>query len=62
MEIQTLAQGKEKLATDLDESMKSMEVMLKEYTSMYADGAKKDGVKYLNNELSQLKQKLSSRK
>jgi hypothetical protein len=51
---------KQKLQEDLDEAMGSMENMLKEYTQMYSGGgAKKDGVKHLENEMLQLKRKIS---
>ena len=37
-----------------------MDSMLKEYTLMYSGGGgKRDGVKHLENELSQLKQKIA---
>ena len=40
--------------------MLSMENMLKEYTQMYSGGgAKKEGLKHIENELTQLKRKIS---
>lgn len=50
---------KQKLQEDLDEAMGSMENMLKEYTQMYSGGARKEGLKHIENELTQLKQKIS---
>lgn len=50
---------RDKLQEDLDEAMQSMESMLKEYTQMYSGGgAKKEGLKHIENELGQLKQKI----
>jgi len=50
---------RDKLQEDLDEAMQSMENMLKEYTQMYSGGgAKKEGLKHIENELGQLKQKI----
>ena len=46
---------------DLDEAMQSMESMLKEYTQMYSGGgAKKEGLKHIENELGSLKQKIQN--
>ncbi len=60
MQIKQLENDKAKLEKDLAESMTSMESMLKEYTQMYAGGgAKKEGLKHIENELTQLKQKIS---
>lgn len=51
---------KQKLQEDLDEAMTSMDNMLKEYTQMYSGGgARKEGLKHIENELTQLKQKIS---
>ncbi len=58
-QVKQLENEKAKLEKDLAESMRSMENMAKEYTLMYAGGGKKDGVKHIENELSQLKQKIS---
>ena len=60
MTIKQLTAERDKLQKDLDEAMSSMENMLKEYTSMYAGGAKKEGVKHIENELSMLKQKIDN--
>jgi len=50
---------RDKIQEDLDEAMQSMENMLKEYTQMYSGGgAKKEGLKHIENELGQLKQKI----
>lgn len=58
-QIKQLTAERDKLQKDLDEAMISMENMLKEYTQMYSGGgAKKEGVKHIENELSQLKQKI----
>jgi uncharacterized membrane protein YccC len=58
--IKQLEAEKQKLQEDLDESMASMENMLKEYTQMYSGGgAKKEGVKHIENELVQLKRKIA---
>ena len=60
MQIKQLENEKAKLEKDLAESMLAMESMLKEYTQMYAGGgAKKEGLKHIENELTQLKQKIS---
>lgn len=60
LQIKQLENDKAKLEKDLAESMLSMENMLKEYTQMYAGGgAKKEGLKHIENELTQLKQKIS---
>jgi DNA repair exonuclease SbcCD ATPase subunit len=60
IQIKQLEAEKQKLQEDLDESMASMENMLKEYTQMYAGGgAKKEGLKHIENELSQLKHKIA---
>ena len=60
IQVKQLENEKAKLEKDLAESMNSMENMLKEYTLMYAGGgAKKEGVKHIENELTQLKQKIS---
>jgi len=54
-----LTAERDKLQQDLDEAMLSMENMLKEYTQMYSGGgAKKEGLKHIENELGQLKQKI----
>jgi DNA repair exonuclease SbcCD ATPase subunit len=59
-QIRQLEAEKQKLQEDLDESMQSMENMLKEYTQMYSGGgAKKEGLKHIENELTQLKRKIS---
>jgi DNA repair exonuclease SbcCD ATPase subunit len=59
-QIKQLEAEKQKLQEDLDESMISMENMLKEYTQMYSGGgAKKEGLKHIENELTQLKRKIS---
>lgn len=59
-QIKQLENEKAKLEKDLAEAMNSMENMLKEYTQMYSGGgAKKEGVKHIENELTQLKQKIS---
>lgn len=58
--IKKLGAEKEKLEKDLSEAMESMDGMLKEYTQMYSGGgAKKEGVKHLENEMIQLKQKIA---
>ena len=57
-QIKQLTAERDKLQKDLDEAMLSMENMLKEYTLMYSGGTKKEGVKHIENELSQLKQKI----
>ena len=58
--IKQLEAEKQKLQEDLDESMVSMDNMLKEYTQMYSgSGAKKEGLKHIENELTQLKRKIS---
>jgi uncharacterized membrane protein YccC len=58
--IKQLEAEKQKLQEDLDESMISMENMLKEYTQMYSGGgAKKEGLKHIENELVQLKRKIA---
>ena len=60
MQIKQLEAEKQKLQEDLDESMNSMDNMLKEYTQMYSGGgAKKEGVKHIENELTQLKRKIA---
>ena len=60
-QVKKLEQENAKLERDLGEAMESMDTMLKEYTMMYSgSGAKRDGVKHLENELSQLKQKIAS--
>jgi DNA repair exonuclease SbcCD ATPase subunit len=60
LHIKQLEAEKQKLQEDLDESMASMENMLKEYTQMYAGGgARKEGVKHIENELVQLKRKIA---
>ena len=52
---------RDKIQKDLDEAMLSMENMLKEYTQMYSGGgAKKEGVKHIENELTMLKQKIDN--
>jgi uncharacterized membrane protein len=61
IQVKQLENEKAKLEKDLGESMLSMENMLKEYMLMYTgSGAKKDGVKHIENELTQLKQKIST--
>ncbi len=57
--LKQMTAERDKLQKDLDEAMQSMDNMLKEYTQMYEGGTgKKDGVKHLENELTQLKQKI----
>jgi len=57
--MKQLTAERDKLQQDLDEAMLSMENMLKEYTQMYSGGgAKKEGLKHIENELGQLKQKI----
>ena len=59
-QIKKLEKENAKLERDLGEAMESMDSMLKEYTLMYSGGGgKRDGVKHLENELSQLKQKIA---
>ena len=59
-QIKKLEKENAKLERDLGEAMESMDSMLKEYTLMYSGGGvKKEGVKHLENELSQLKQKIA---
>lgn len=59
-QVKKLEKENVKLERDLNEAMESMDSMLKEYTLMYAGGGgKRDGVKHLENELSQLKQKIA---
>ena len=59
-QIKKLEKENAKLERDLNEAMESMDSMLKEYTLMYSGGGgKKEGVKHLENELSQLKQKIA---
>lgn len=59
-QIKKLEKENAKLERDLGEAMESMDSMLKEYTLMYSGGgAKREGVKHLENELSQLKQKIA---
>ena len=57
-QMKQITAERDKLQKDLDEAMVSMENMLKEYTQMYSGGGKKDGVKHIENELTQLKQKI----
>ena len=58
--IKQLEAEKQKLQEDLDESMTSMDNMLKEYTQMYSgSGARKEGLKHIENEMTQLKRKIS---
>lgn len=58
--IKQVEAERNKAQQDLDEAMNSMENMLKEYTQMYSGGgAKKEGVKHIENELVQLKRKIS---
>ena len=60
MQLKQAEAEKDKLQEDLDEAMSSMENMLKEYTQMYSGGgAKKEGVKHIENELVQLKRKIA---
>ena len=60
-QVKKLEKENAKLERDLGEAMESMDSMLKEYTMMYSgSGAKRDGVKHLENEMSQLKQKIAS--
>lgn len=60
-QVKKLEKENAKLERDLGEAMESMDSMLKEYTQMYSGtGAKRDGVKHLENELSQLKQKIAT--
>ena len=57
--LKQVSAERDKLQEDLDEAMLSMENMLKEYTQMYSGGgAKKEGLKHIENELGQLKQKI----
>ncbi len=57
--IKQVTAERDKVQKDLDEAMLSMENMLKEYTQMYSGGgAKKEGVKHIENELTTLKQKI----
>jgi uncharacterized membrane-anchored protein YhcB (DUF1043 family) len=58
-QIKQLEKEKEKLETDLAEAMTSMENIMKEYTQMYSGGAKKEGVKHIENELTQLKDRIA---
>lgn len=59
-QLKQVAAEKQKLQEDLDEAMQSMESMLKEYTQMYSGGgARKEGVKHIENELTQLKRKIA---
>ena len=59
-QVKKLEKENAKLEKDLNEAMESMDSMLKEYTLMYSGGgAKREGVKHLENELSQLKQKIA---
>ncbi len=58
--IKNLGAEKEKLEKDLAEAIDSMDSMMQEYTQMYSGGgAKKEGVKHLENEMMQLKQKIA---
>jgi len=57
-QLKQVTAERDKVQKDLDEAMVSMENMLKEYTLMYSGGGKKDGVKHIENELTQLKQKI----
>lgn len=59
IQIKKLKAENDKLEKDLAEAMTSMDSMLKEYTQMYSGGGKKDGVKHLENEMTQLKQKIA---
>lgn len=60
IQIKQLEAERNKLQEDLDESMISMENMLKEYTQMYSGGgAKKEGLKHIENEMVQLKRKIA---
>ena len=57
--LKQVSAEKDKVQRDLDEAMLSMENMLKEYTQMYSGGgAKNEGVKHIENELTMLKQKI----
>lgn len=57
--LKQVSAERDKVQEDLDEAMQSMENMLKEYTQMYSGGgAKKEGLKHIENELGQLKQKI----
>jgi hypothetical protein len=59
--IKQLEAERNKYKEDLDEAMQSMESMLKEYTQMYSGGgAKKEGLKHIENELGSLKQKIQN--
>lgn len=59
-QVKKLEKENARLERDLNEAMESMDSMLKEYTLMYSGGGgKRDGVKHLENELSQLKQKIA---
>lgn len=59
--IKQLTAERDKLQKDLDEAMVSMDSMLQEYTLMYSGGgAKKEGLKHIENELHQLKDKIKT--
>ena len=59
--VKQVSAERDKVQKDLDEAMLSMENMLKEYTQMYSGGgAKKEGVKHIENELTMLKQKIDN--
>lgn len=59
--IKQLTAERDKLQKDLDEAMLSMDSMLQEYTQMYSGGgAKKEGLKHIENELLQLKDKIKN--
>lgn len=60
IQVKQLEAENHKLQEDLDESMKSMESMLNEYTQMYSGGgARKEGLKHIENEMTQLKRKIA---
>lgn len=59
-QIKQITAERDKVQKDLDEAMVSMENMMKEYTLMYSGGVKKEGVKHIENELTQLKQKIET--
>ncbi len=59
--VKQVTAERDKVQKDLDEAMISMENMLKEYTQMYSGGgARKEGVKHIENELTMLKQKIDN--
>lgn len=56
--VESLRAENARLGQELDEAVKTIESMMKEYMSMYGGGGKKDGVKHLENQLHQLNQKI----